>query len=169
MYKRIMTALFIVTVIVMGRSNRPAKVAADELPEEVLREAFSPSIFKDIAKAKREALRTDLKDLARAKLEAARMVYEGRLTEYMTGRGTIDFLQEASLLVLQSELALAETEDDRILCLERSWLQAKLAEDVNESRFKARRISRQDYAKAQYDRLEAQRRWVEAVKKNEKK
>lgn len=168
MYKRIMTPLFILTVFMAGRSNHPAQVAADVLPQDLIRESFSPSVLKDIAKAKREALRTDSKDLARAKLEAARMVYDGRLIAYVAGRGTIDYLLEASLLVSEAELALAETEEDRILFLERSWLQAKLAEDLNESRYKVGRIQSEDYAKAKYNRLEAQRRWVEAVKKNEK-
>ena len=63
--------------------------------------------------ARRAALEK-LKELYKARQEAAKQNAAGRMEEFVAGRGTLDILLEAQVLLLRAELALAEKKEDRI-------------------------------------------------------
>jgi hypothetical protein len=55
-----------------------------------------------------------LKVLLRKRFEAARTVTEARFHEFLNGRGTLDFILEATKGLLKSELELCNSKEDRI-------------------------------------------------------
>jgi hypothetical protein len=87
----------------------------------------------------------DVKDLARAKVADARFSANGRFKNFIAGLGTLEFLIESLYRVLDSEMALASTDTERIAAHERLWVFAHVAETMNENRFLHGRIPIQDF------------------------
>jgi hypothetical protein len=101
---------------------------------------------KELAQAR--ASLGNVKDLARAKVADARFVAAGRCKEFLAGRGTLEFLMESYYRLLDSELALAATDTDRVTASERHWEVAYVIEHVNKARWLSGRIPIQDYKRS---------------------
>jgi hypothetical protein len=86
-----------------------------------------------------------IKDLARAKLVDARGTAAGRFKEFIAGRGTLEFVIESRYRLLDSELALAVNDRDRVAACERFCEVAQFVEQINKARWEAGRIAIQDY------------------------
>jgi hypothetical protein len=119
---------------------------------------------REFARAKFEATSTDAKTLALEKFYAANVALGGRFKEFLAGRGSLDFLLDTSLHLMESELALRDDKASHVAAIERHWLQCKLAEDIDWERYVARRIPIQDCAWSMYERLKAELRLIEAKK-----
>lgn len=124
--------------------------------------SLHPLNAKMLAKAKFAALHADPKDLAQAKMAAARAAYQARYREFLAGRGDLSFLQEAQLLVLEAELGVSSTKEQRLAAFEKRWEYAWEAERISKGRYDAGRISIQDYMQTVCDRLDAQIEWAKA-------
>jgi hypothetical protein len=124
---------------------------------------------KSFAKWKLEASASEPRQLAKARLEAAREELDGRLKEFLAGRGTHAFLEQCAQRALQAELELAETPAAIVAARERHWIYTKEIEEIDRARFEAGRIPIQDHAEGKYYRLDAELRWVQAKANLEKK
>jgi hypothetical protein len=111
---------------------------------------------KKFAKAKRAAVLSDAHDREVAKLEAIMAAFPGRLLEFLAGRGTLDIDLETSRRWLEAELALARGPREVISALERHLETIWVIHSVNEIRFKAMRIGRQDYLQSLHSLLQAE-------------
>ena len=143
--------------------------AAMPLPGEKSHFIGDPLESRDWARAEFEAMSTDPSALVRAKLDAARIAFGARVKEFLRGSGTLDFVLESSLRVIDSELAQTDNQVDRLAALERHWTQKKIGEIIAVERFESGRIPVQDCAAAVYGRLKAEIRLAEARKGREKK
>jgi hypothetical protein len=123
-----------------------------------------PLESRDLARAQFEAVSTDPKALAHAKLDTARIAFEARVKEFLQGRGTLDFVLEASVRGIESELAQSDNLADRLAALERNWTQKKIGEIIAQERFESGRIPVQEYAGTVYERLKAEIRLIDAKK-----
>jgi hypothetical protein len=153
-------------------ADAPAAFAQERLqPDEEFDLYFGndPLNAKFIAKAKVEAYHSNPKELAKERLEAALFEHESRIKEFLAGRGTLEFVIGSSLRRLDAELALCESEADRIAAMEDHWLRMKLVEQVNKARFDAGRIPIQDFMQSRYFRLDAEIALHRARSKQEKK
>jgi hypothetical protein len=129
----------------------------------------SPLDAKTLARAKAEALRADPGELARAKVAAARECLDARFKDFLAGRGTLDFLLEAQVLVFEAELAVSNTDAQRLAVYEQRWQQAWIAERINKLRYDSGRVAVQDYAQTVYNRLDAEIDWLQLRAKLQKK
>src|SRR5262249_48948840 len=86
-----------------------------------------------------------INDLALAKLADARYTAAGRFKEFLAGRGTLEFVIGSRYRLLDSELALAVNDTDRVATYERLWEIADVVEGINKARQAAGRIAIQDY------------------------
>jgi hypothetical protein len=116
-----------------------------------------PDLYpKDLAKAAVEALHIDAEQWAREKLETARGGSNARFREFLAGRGTLDILLEVLIHRLESELALATSQSDRLASYEKHWERTMLIEIINKGRYDRKQIPIQDYMQSKYFRLQAQ-------------
>jgi hypothetical protein len=136
----------------------------DERPGEKPHVVGDPLESRDLARAQFEAMSTDPKALAHAKLDAARTTFEARLKDFLQGRGTLDYLLESSVRVIESELAQSDNQADRLAALERNWTQKKIGEIITRERFESGRIPIHHLARTVYERLKAEIRLLEAKK-----
>ena len=105
--------------------------------------------------ARRAALEK-LKELYKARQEAAKQNAAGRMEEFVAGRGTLDILLEAQVLLLRAELALAEKKEDRIKAHERNLAEMTEIKKIQQGRFDTGRLARMDLSQAEFFRLEAE-------------
>jgi hypothetical protein len=124
---------------------------------------------KALAKAKFAALHADPKELARAKVDAAREESEGRFRDLIGGRGTLQFVLEAQERLFDAELAVSDTDEQRVTAHERRWQFAWITEQISESGFKAGRVSIPHYVQTECNRLHAEIQWLEARTRLRKK
>jgi hypothetical protein len=82
---------------------------------------------------------------------------EARRKEFLTGRGTLDYLLESARRRLTAELAL---DADPAAAWERLWTQLYEIETVNRRRYEDGSIPIQDYALARYHQLDAAIGWA---------
>jgi hypothetical protein len=125
--------------------------------------------LRELARAKREALRADPRDLARERLAAARGAYQPRWEEFLAGRGTLDILLRDSERWLASELALSPNPSQRAAAWERQWTRLRLVEAINEGRYQKGRLPIADRMKSRCLRLDAEIHWAETRAAQEKK
>jgi hypothetical protein len=123
-----------------------------------------PLESREFARAKFEAMSTDAKALARERYYAANVGLGARFKEFLAGRGTLDFLLDSSLRVMEAQLALSDNKVSQLAAIERHWIQTMLAEDINWGRYAASRIPIQDCAWTMYERLKVELRLAEAKK-----
>ena len=117
---------------------------------------------KDFARARFHAGESSIRDLASERHEAALVTLSSREREFLAGRGTLEFLQEVALTLLEAELALGGPPADRLGALERYWELVKRNEEINRERFEAGRIPIQDVADSKYQRIVAEIRLKQA-------
>jgi hypothetical protein len=117
---------------------------------------------RQLAQAKREALRADPQALARQRLAAVRGACGAREEEFLAGRGTLAILFEESQGWLDSELAVAAKPAERAAAWERQWTRLWRVEWINEARFKAGRVPVADMMLSRCLRLDAEIHWAEA-------
>jgi hypothetical protein len=111
---------------------------------------------KGLAKARFRASEADIRDLLRQRYEAALVTWGSRAKEFLAGRGTLDFLHEAALSLVEAELELDGSPADRLAALERYWEFTKLGEEINRQRFEDGRIAVQDLFESKYQRIVAE-------------
>jgi hypothetical protein len=128
-----------------------------------------PPYEKSITRWKWQAAHADPRELARMRVEAARVVYAARQREFLAGRGTLEFLSQASLNLLESERAVAGSEAEQIIALEKHWALVRMCEDLNRWRYAANRIPIQDYMRSKYERLRAEIWLIEATARSGKR
>jgi hypothetical protein len=124
-------------------------------------ELRGPLNSRDLAKANLATTRADVRDLARAKVEAARVMVAERWKDFRAGRGTLDILLEATLQLLEAELAVHGQEAERVAIYGRHWALAQQIEAINKRRYDAGRIAIQDYAQTTHHRLQAEIRLLQ--------
>jgi hypothetical protein len=117
---------------------------------------------KDLAKARFRASEVDVRDLMRQRYETALFTLRARELEYVAGRATLEFVQDAALSLLDSEFDLDDRPADRLAALERYWELVKRAEETNRQRYQEGRIPIQDLFKSSYERIVAEIRLVRA-------
>jgi hypothetical protein len=127
-----------------------------------------PLDSKDLAKAKFTMALGTAHAVARAKLAVVREEYEARRTEFLNGRGSLDFFETCSRRMLRAELDLADTPAAIAAAYDRHWATMKEIEDVNKARYDAGRIPVQDYLESKYYRLDAEFHLLEAQAKLKK-
>jgi hypothetical protein len=128
-----------------------------------------PPYAKSTARWKWQAAHADPRELARMKVEAARVVYGARQREFLAGRGTLEFFFQASMNLLESERAVAGSEAEQIIALEKHWARVRMCEDFNHWRFETNRIPIQDYMQSKHERLRAEIWLIEAIARNGKR
>jgi hypothetical protein len=126
----------------------------DRVPE--LFDAVGPLDAKALARAQFAAVHADPKELARAQLEVARLLYAAREREFLEGRGTLNFLLDASRKLLQAERAADPGAAGQAAALARHSARCGRIEAVEKERYDAGRVSLQDYLETRYARLEAE-------------
>jgi hypothetical protein len=138
-----------------------AKAKAGHAPEA----ARSPWVYGDpgsvtdekgLAKARFRASKSDVRDLLRQRYEAALVTWGSRAKEFLAGRGTLDFLHEAALSLVEAELELDGSPADRLAALERYWEFTKRGEEINRGRYQDGRIAVQDLFESKYQRIVAE-------------
>jgi hypothetical protein len=87
----------------------------------------------------------DAKELTRAKIADIRVAAMERFKEFLAGIGTLDFLIGSHYRLLDSELAVAVSDADRVAACERHWKIAYAIEAINKVRYLKGRIPIQDY------------------------
>jgi hypothetical protein len=159
-----------------GRSPDSVAAAADAKPAPA-KHIVDPVLEKDaellveLAKEREAALRADPKKLARDKIKPARAIVEATFRLYLAeGQNVpIDVVLRSASRLVETELAVAETDDERVAALERMWKIAYAVERVNKVRHDAGRIPEQELAESTWIRLDSQQRWLEARAAKEKK
>jgi hypothetical protein len=124
-------------------------------PFELTVIGVQPLEAKELAKGKWAARNVGPQSLGLAKVETARRSYHSREQEFLAGRGTLNFMLQASRRLLESEQA-AVGSDERRSALERYWQRSRMCEAVNAERSQAGRISFKDYAETIYARQDAE-------------
>jgi hypothetical protein len=127
-----------------------------------------PLNAKEIAKIKFDTSEARLPQLAQEKLQVARQAYAAREEEFLAGRGTLDFLLEVSLLLLESERAISAKAADQVAALRSHWRRAKGIEDVNQQRHRDGRVSLQEYLQTVGHRMQAEVWLIQARPKSSK-
>jgi hypothetical protein len=166
MFRSGIASVLALVILCMASSGNPQKRIPSTDPDPL---ETNPLDAKALAKAKLALASTKLADLKKAKLEVARGAHDARYKEFMAGRGTLDFMFDASLRLLDSERAVTDKVADVEAACERHWIFTKRVEEVNKDRFEAGRIPIHDYLEAQYYRLQAEIWLVEAREKNKKR
>ena len=82
-------------------------------------------------------------------LEAAKKEYEARMKEYLAGRGTFDFVLEASNVLRDAELQGATKHVDRTTALTDQLVRVYELWKINKLRFEGGKITSRDLARAQ--------------------
>jgi hypothetical protein len=118
--------------------------------------AYSEMSLQSLAKAKAALASADLPALTRSMAEAARGAYEARWREFLTGRGTLDILLEASVHWLDSERAVYGDKADPVAFAERRVVLMALIDAENRERHAHGRIPIQDYLQAHFYLLDAE-------------
>jgi hypothetical protein len=127
-----------------------------------LQDAFampdSPIDAKDVARAKSEAARVDVRQLLEKRREALLAEHEARLQRIRAGTDTPDLLSTASARLLTVELALAPGRAERLAARERSWARAVQTEYLALERVMAgiKQFTPADYYEARYARILAE-------------
>jgi hypothetical protein len=117
---------------------------------------------KELAQARLELRRADLRQLRRSLLETARWEYEERTEDFLAGRGIQCIYQDSSDRILEAEMALDPTKSGRLLAAQKYWERALIVEHIDKGRFFAGRLSSKEYAGARYLRLKAEIQMIEA-------
>jgi len=115
-----------------------------------------------IARRKFATVSADPHELARGRVEMARRVTEGRFKEFIAGRGTLDFVLEASRRQLDADLALSDDPAEARAARERHWSFLWQVLQVNRRRFAKGRIGLADYAQSQVALFQAELRLAQA-------
>jgi RNA polymerase sigma factor (sigma-70 family) len=126
--------------------------------------AGKPKPGKDKADA---ATREKIRKLQVERREALKQAEEARLQEFLAGRGTLDLLLKISRLLLQAELDLAATAQQRIAAHAAHLKVAKEVDQFCEQRYHAGRMTPADFFQARAARLEAEIGWLKAGGKDE--
>lgn len=127
--------VFFLLAAVCGQPTAGAALADDPL----VRAANA----KELAKAR--ATLGNVNDLAQAKLADSRHSADNRFKEFLAGRGTLEWVVDSHYRVLESELAVAANDSERVAAVERLWVVFHTVEEVNEARSLAGRIPISDY------------------------
>jgi hypothetical protein len=128
-----------------------------------------PLDAKELARAKRARSSVEVTNLLRSRWNAARGEFKGRLKEFLAGRGTLAFFQEALQRFRDAGLARCKNQIARLECLDEYWQLTWLAEQVNRHREEAGRISTKEYYEVQYQRMGAETNFARAWSANTKK
>jgi RNA polymerase sigma factor (sigma-70 family) len=104
-----------------------------------------------------------LTTLRKAKVAAAQAVLDERTREFLAGRGTQEFLLEASRRLAESQRELNPAKADLVAALQAHLNRVKEMEAVDKERFNAGRITVAQVKEAEYYRLEAEI-WLEQAK-----
>jgi hypothetical protein len=121
--------------------------------EKVESVVIDPLRSKELAKAKLEAATVSTRELQLAKLDAARLEYEARERESISGRGTLDILLGASLRLLESEGSVWDSSAEQLTALHRYWERSKMLEERMKALLEAGRIPTKEYYEVKYRRL----------------
>jgi hypothetical protein len=103
---------------------------------------------KEVARGKRAALGADSLEQARAKLRTAGEEYQSQVQPFEEGRGYVGFLYDAAYHVLESELALAPGEAERIAARQHYWERLARAATIVKMRHELGRVPIQAYAES---------------------
>jgi hypothetical protein len=99
------------------------------------------------------------------RLHSARTELQSRIAAFTAGtaQGTVDILLKClTTRVLEAQLDLCQTPDDRVTVYQWAVGIAKVIEDINQTRFKAGRISIYDLEEARFAHLDLQIKLLEA-------
>lgn len=121
-----------------------------------------PHNARDLARARFQASQADAGKLKQVKRDAAQIAFDFRYAECNAGRGTLDFLTETAVQLLEAQLALATTAGERFAALEKYWARMIEYEELNRSRYEAGRVDAKDYWGIRYYRLDAEVQLAEA-------
>jgi hypothetical protein len=124
---------------------------------------------KRMASAMAKALRGDPQELSRARRDASRVVFDARRNEFLTGRGTLDFLIDSALRLLEDELALTDQPEKRAAAMEQCWERLMQIEVVNKQRYETGRIPLQDFEESRFHRLDVEIRLAREGQKNNRR
>ncbi len=124
-----------------------------------------------MAKTQFESSQVPARDLAVARRDAARAEQRERLGAYLAGAedATLELTLEAFRQDLEAELAVVEAPGERLAAHERFVELTRLTEDIVRRKHEMGRVSRADYARGQYARLDAEIRLRAAREKATKK
>ena len=95
-------------------------------------------------------------ELRKAQLEAAEGVYKGFTEQYAAGRITLAPVTDWSRCLLDTQLAVAASREERIAACQKYLERTKDCENVSKSKFEAGRLFIADYKAATYFRIEAE-------------
>lgn len=154
------SAYLLVLAVVVGTCAAQAQ-SCDQPADSII--APDPLAAKEIARARFEAAhRTDVRPVQEARREAAHQCAGSRLREFLAGRGTHPFLQEATTDLLAARLALATDADERAAAVRESFITRLIIEDADDRRFEAGRIPRSEMLEARFARQQSAWQWAQA-------
>jgi hypothetical protein len=121
-------------------------------------------IPKDYAKRRAALTDADVSRLAEARRDSALVMVEAWMKLYLAGAKESTWAAVVSSMarLAEAELATASNDAERSAALEKFWANAWAFEQVNEARYKHRRVPKEDFLNARLYRLEAELRWAEA-------
>ena len=97
-----------------------------------------------------------LKELYKARQEAAKQNAAGRMEEFVAGRGTLDILLEAQVLLLRAELCSQRRRRIASKPTSRNLAEMTEIKKIQQGRFDTGRLARMDLSQAEFFRLEAE-------------
>jgi RNA polymerase sigma factor (sigma-70 family) len=143
--------LLVLATLVGGTGLVIHRVNADQPQGAVVRKTEQAQ--KQVAPAKVERNEADcIAEL----YEAASRECDARMSEYLAGRGTEEFLHASSRRLLQAELEKAEDNTQRVAARESHFKRMAEIEKVNKERFEAGKITTQDLESSRFYRCEAE-------------
>jgi hypothetical protein len=127
-------------------------------------ELVDPLMTREYARAKFDAVRSDLRQLnlqRQQTLHAGLAVREQRIR---AGTDTPDVTQETAHRLAAVELTLASNRAERLAALQRHWVRTRTIEDLTRQRVEdgVKNFTPADWLQACYERLQAELRLVEA-------
>lgn len=120
---------------------------------------LDPRCFDEIglfARAAAKGGHRTLGEWRRERLAALREQYDAREKEFEGGRGTLDFLLESALRLVELQRQLATDGPARLAVLEQHWKRTRRIEEVVRFRLEAGRVAPQDYQQCRFHRLQAE-------------
>ncbi len=98
-------------------------------------------------------------------LAAAMLEWECRWKEYQAGRGTLDFLLDASRRLLQADLEKAHNKIERVTARKSHFNRVTEIEKINKLRYEAGKVATQDLEQSRFYRCEAELNLLREKKK----
>lgn len=130
----------------------PAQIP-DEKPRINSFDELLPHNARDLARARFAASQAEPRRLQEEQRRTARAMFRSRYSEFLAGRGTLEFLIEIARNLLDANLALASNDADRLHARERFWVQMAEIDVVNKERFFSGRVTLRDFHRGHFYRL----------------